>query len=146
MMDTPKDDIWQFIIDNIKKFKISESDKLEAIKGIKALCSKKKKVQCDKCQNWVLNLKSCEFCIVKYLEKNFRKLADEDYDELIITYQRGDVKPDSIIEWIPYDKLKDVEYETDGGFYEISKALWTEGRFISWDMDRQMLKRGGPQS
>src|SRR5438876_197247 len=56
-MDSSKSfDILQFIIDNIKNIKISESEKFEAIKVIKNLYSNKQKVQCDKCQNWVLNV------------------------------------------------------------------------------------------
>jgi serine/threonine protein kinase len=101
--------------------------------------------KCEKCQNECFNSKSCEFCIKKYLENRFSKWSSEnkEIDELIQNCQKNFLKPDFIVEWIPYNKLEDIQYMTPGRFNKV-KALWTEGKFVNWDYERQELKRFGP--
>ncbi|EXX57610.1 hypothetical protein RirG_205560 [Rhizophagus irregularis DAOM 197198w] len=55
------------------------------------------------------------------------------------------LEPNVIIEWIPYNNLKNIKYLTKGGYSEIYTAEWTDGNFIEWDSTQQQLKRiGGP--
>src|ERR1051325_2831281 len=78
---------------------ISESSKVEIIKLLVNL-KKKPKVQCDKCENWVSNLKTCEYCVVNFLKKNFSNWTsgDNDYNELIRAHQTEPVRTGVVIE------------------------------------------------
>ena len=49
--------------------------------------------------------------------------------------------PENVIEWIPYNKLENIEYLTKGGFSEIYLAGWIDGRYYEWDNKNQCLKR-----
>jgi hypothetical protein len=51
--------------------------------------------------------------------------------------------PYKIIEWIPYDNLKDIKYLTKGGFSEIYTAIWIDGEYEEWDSKEKRLTRCG---
>ena len=37
-----------------------------------------------------------------------------------------------ILEWIPYNRLKNIEYVDKGGFSTIYKAIWLDGPIRYW--------------
>ena len=37
-----------------------------------------------------------------------------------------------MLEWIPYDRLKNIEYFDKGGFGTIYKAIWLDGPIYYW--------------
>ena len=37
------------------------------------------------------------------------------------------IMPGKIAEWIPYNKLQDIEYLTEGGYSKIYTAVWNDG-------------------
>ena len=37
--------------------------------------------------------------------------------------------PNKVVEWIPYNSLKNIKYLTKGGFSEIYTASWIDGRY-----------------
>ena len=51
--------------------------------------------------------------------------------------------PNMIIEWIPYNKLRDVKYLTKGGFSEIYTAIWVDGCCEDQVSKKQKLARTG---
>ncbi|EXX56503.1 Cla4p [Rhizophagus irregularis DAOM 197198w] len=51
------------------------------------------------------------------------------------------IEPDSIVEWIPYSNLKNINYLTKGGCSEIYTAEWINGSYNEWDSKEQQLKR-----
>ena len=55
------------------------------------------------------------------------------------------IGPNKIIEWIPYDNLKNVKYLTKGGFSEIFTAVWDEGHYNEWDSKKKQLNRYGKE-
>ncbi|GBB95103.1 hypothetical protein RclHR1_02480002 [Rhizophagus clarus] len=141
----------QAIIDTIEAIKRVESlnntEKSENLKKANDILRDIiKEKQCRKCQNICDNLNSCEFCIRNYLVSRFEKWTseNEEIDEWIESCQKKIRRPDHIIEWIPYSNLQDIQYTSEGGMYHKMKALWTEGRYTSWDFKYQELKRFGP--
>ncbi len=40
---------------------------------------------------------------------------------------------DQILEWIPYNKFKNIKYLDKGGFSTIYEAIWLDGPIIKWD-------------
>ncbi|CAG8709304.1 4214_t:CDS:2, partial [Acaulospora morrowiae] len=77
--------------------------------------------------------------------KNWTSGSDE-VDEFIHEIQRNANESREFIEWIPYDKFKNVEYVARGGFGSVSKAVWTEGYVKWWDCKRKIWKRSGEDS
>ncbi|GBB99010.1 hypothetical protein RclHR1_00340001 [Rhizophagus clarus] len=45
------------------------------------------------------------------------------------------------LEWIPYNKLLNVNYYDKGGFSEIYKAIWLDGPINSWNFNKQQWNR-----
>ncbi|RHZ83992.1 hypothetical protein Glove_86g18 [Diversispora epigaea] len=48
-----------------------------------------------------------------------------------------------VIEWIPYDRFKDVKQIGKGGFGTIHYARWIDGYIDKWDIENQQWKRYG---
>ena len=53
--------------------------------------------------------------------------------------------PQKVIECIPYDKLQNIKYLTEGGCSKIYTADWTGGGYDEWDSKKQQLIRFGSQ-
>ena len=51
--------------------------------------------------------------------------------------------PNTVVEWIPYDKLQNIKYLTRGGCSEIYTAAWIDGEYEEWDSKEQQLIRFG---
>ena len=51
------------------------------------------------------------------------------------------LKPDGIVEWVPYDNLRNIKYLTKGGFSEIYTADWINGIYEEWDSEKKIIKR-----
>ncbi|RGB33851.1 kinase-like domain-containing protein, partial [Rhizophagus diaphanus] len=54
----------------------------------------------------------CEYCVRNYLKAQFSNWTSENdnIDNLIRECQMETLKPDNIIEWIPYNNLKSIDY------------------------------------
>ncbi|RIA89120.1 kinase-like domain-containing protein [Glomus cerebriforme] len=128
---------------------LSDVEKAENIrKANELLRTIVKERRCEKCQNLCFNLKSCEFCIRKYLENEYSKWSSEndEIDKWILEFQTSFVRTDFILEWIPYNNLQDIQYISEGGSYFKIKAIWAEGRYTSWNFDLHELNRFGPHA
>ena len=45
------------------------------------------------------------------------------------------------MEFVPYDRFKDIEFIAEGGFSKIYKATWIDGRILCWDNNKKSYKR-----
>ena len=134
---------------------LSEDEKSEAIKHLNSSYDKDKiffnegtKRICENCQGECLATSYCELCVRNYLKNNFSNWTsgNDDIDNLIKQCQIETLVPNKVIEWIPYNKLQDIEYLTKGGFSEIYKATWIDGGYEEWDSKEQQLIRFGIQN
>ena len=102
---------------------------------------------CENCNQECLATLFCEYCIRNYLKVNFSNWTsgNDDIDNLIQKCQMETLEPRSVVEWIPYDNLQDIEYLTRGGFSEIYKAVRIDGGYEEWDSKEQQLERLGEQ-
>ncbi len=48
-----------------------------------------------------------------------------------------------ILEWIPYNKFKNIEYLDEGGFSIIYKAMWLDGPINCWSEYKNRWIRKG---
>ncbi|GES79117.1 kinase-like domain-containing protein [Rhizophagus clarus] len=67
--------------------------------------------------------------------------GNSEIDDLIRNCQSGTLRPNVIIEWIPYDNLKNIKYLTRGGFSKIYTAGWIGGCYEEWNSKTQQLER-----
>jgi hypothetical protein len=110
--------------------------------------NKGKKRNCENCRLKCLATLYCEYCVQHYLKEKFSNWTsgNNDIDNLIQECQMKTFSPDMIVEWIPYDNLKNIKYLTKGGFSEIYIGDWKDGNYIEWDSKEQQLKRKGTMS
>jgi hypothetical protein len=106
-----------------------------------------KERNCENCNQKCLATLFCEFCVRNYLKANYLNWTsgNDVIDNLIRKCQSETLKPDMVIEWIPFNKLKDIEYLTKGGFSEIYTANWIDGQYKEWDSKERQLIRSGKQ-
>ncbi len=46
-----------------------------------------------------------------------------------------------VLEWIPYNRFKNIKYFDKGGFCTIYKAIWLDGPIDSWsDNERKWIR------
>ncbi|CAG8755243.1 10878_t:CDS:1 [Acaulospora morrowiae] len=84
---------------------------------------------CVKCQQPNTGHKWCKPYNVKRFEYEQKDLTsgDKDVDEFIREIQVNANESKEFIEYISYDKFKEVEKVADGGFGIVFKAIWKEG-------------------
>ena len=120
--------------------KIYDRNKVDTNSGTKRIC--------ENCSQECLATLYCELCVRNYLKANFPNWTsgNDDIDNLIRECQMETLNPTKVIEWIPYDKLQNIKYLTEGGCSKIYTAKWTSGYYIEWDSKKQQLKRFGRQN
>ncbi|CAG8541639.1 25304_t:CDS:10 [Dentiscutata erythropus] len=90
--------------------------------------------QCEDCKNFTRAFQYCEFCIRIYLHHNFREwTGNDEIDKAIQDAQKNVMGPDLVIEFIPYERLKDIQYRTKGFYADIYNAVWIDGPFNMWN-------------
>jgi hypothetical protein len=99
---------------------------------------------CENCNQQCLATLYCEYCVRNYLKENFSNWTsgNNDIDNLIKNCQMESLRPDLIVEWIPYSNLENIKYLTKGGFSEIYTADWINGCYNEWDSKSLQLIRG----
>ncbi|GBB84866.1 hypothetical protein RclHR1_11440005 [Rhizophagus clarus] len=131
---------------------LTEDEKTEAVRVInktydrnKILFNEGTRRICEKCNQKCLATLYCECCVRNYLKANFSNWTsgNSNIDELIQKCQIESLGPEDIVEWIPYNNLKNVKYLTEGGFSKIYTASWINGKYEEWDSKKQKLIRCG---
>ncbi|EXX76956.1 Ipl1p [Rhizophagus irregularis DAOM 197198w] len=114
-----------------------DRDKINNNSGTKRIC--------ESCNQECLATFYCECCIRNHLRIKFSNWTsgNADIDNLIQKCQMETILPNTIIEWIPYDRIKNIKFLTKGGYSEIYKAVWIDGSYDKWDSKKQQLKRFG---
>ena len=54
-------------------------------------------------------------------------------DKFIQKSQQNAKNTNQILEWISYNKFKNIEYLDKGGFSTVYKAIWLDGPICYWD-------------
>ena len=131
---------------------LTKDEKTEAIRRITKTYDRNKvrfnegtKRICENCSQECLATLFCEYCVRDYLKAKFSNWTsgNNEIDNLIQTCQIEMPLPNRIVEWIPYDKFKNIKYLTEGGFSKVYTASWINGSYNEWDSKKQQLKRIG---
>ncbi|MCE8164018.1 MAG: hypothetical protein I3273_06995 [Candidatus Moeniiplasma glomeromycotorum] len=85
----------------------------------------------------------CQPCNSKHFQKNFDKLTsgNPEIDKLIQKSQIEATSLSKVLEWIPYDKLENIEFLGEGGFGKAHKANWLDGYIENWGIKHGKWKR-----
>ncbi|RHZ88725.1 hypothetical protein Glove_21g181 [Diversispora epigaea] len=89
---------------------------------------------CEECnQEW------CKPCNSKHFKNNFDKWTsgNETIDKFIRDAQLNADYRWKVIEWIPYDRFKNIQEIAKGGFSTIYYAKWIDGSIRSWNINQQ---------
>src|SRR5215213_10135996 len=132
---------------------LTKDEKIEAIKELNKVYDQNKvfynegaKRICENCSQECLATLYCELCVQNYLKANFPNWTsgNDNIDNLIKKCQMETLDPEKVIEWIPYNNVRNIKYLTEGGCSEIYTADWIGG-LIEWNSKKQQLKRFGVQ-
>ena len=97
---------------------------------------------CNKCKQPKNNKYWCRLCTFQQNFKNWTS-GNHDVDKFIQKMQLKAKWINEVIEWIEYDRFKNVEYLAKGGFGTTYKAIWKEGHIWCWDYENNQWKRTG---
>jgi hypothetical protein len=88
--------------------------------------------------------KKCNYaCNSIHFQQNFENWTsgNDDIDKFIQNVQlSAHSNAKEALEWIPYDRLYNIEYIAKGGFGKVYRANWIDGYIASWKSGR--WKRG----
>ncbi len=75
----------------------------------------------------------------KWFQQNFDKWTsgNEFIDKFIQESQLSASLTSQILEWISYNRFKNIEYFDKGGFSTIYKAIWLDGPINYWSDDKK---------
>ncbi len=79
----------------------------------------------------------------KLLQQNFLiwTSGSDFIDKFIQETQLNAQNIKQVLEWIPYNRFKNIEYFDKGGFGTIYKAIWLDGPIKHWSNDKKKLIR-----
>ncbi|GBC42321.1 kinase-like domain-containing protein [Rhizophagus irregularis DAOM 181602=DAOM 197198] len=111
---------------------IDDLDKRKAAFGICFQCNEP-----GTGNNW------CRPCNAKRFREEFKNWTSGNkiIDEFIQESQLNAVYYTQFLEWVPFDKFKDVTYVARGGFGKIYRAIWHEGHISFWKHKEQKWMR-----
>ncbi|CAG8453994.1 13965_t:CDS:2 [Acaulospora morrowiae] len=92
---------------------------------------------CKECNNEYYEYGWCNNCYAKRFQQDFKNWTsgNDVVDKFIQGNQLKATSFTTFIEWIPFEKFKDVTYLSKGGFGSVSKAVWPEGYIIGWNKE-----------
>ncbi|RHZ83759.1 hypothetical protein Glove_87g194 [Diversispora epigaea] len=99
---------------------------------------------CPECnQEWDKYSKWCKPCNSKHFQNDLNNWTsgNDKIDKFIQDTQLNANIYWKVIEWIPYDRFKDVKQIGKGGFGTIHRARWIDGYITEWDIENQQWKR-----
>ena len=75
---------------------------------------------------------------INHFQQEFNKWTsgNKEIDEFIQKFQLNATRREEVLEWIPYEKFRDIKYLAKGGFGTVHKAFWVDGYIRYWDVDQ----------
>ena len=78
----------------------------------------------------------CSTCNSKRFQKDFDKwTSGNNHVDKFIQESQLNRNYDEVLEWIPYNRLRNIQYLAKGGFSTIYKAIWLDGNIRKWSYD-----------
>src|SRR6266496_4382543 len=88
-------------------------------------------------KNW------CRGCNSKKFQQNFGNWTsgNELINKIIQESQLNARICFELLEWIPYNRLRNIHFLAQGGFSTVYEALWLDGAINKWDYKKQDWER-----
>ena len=86
----------------------------------------------------------CKSCSARHFAEKFKNWSggNSAVDEFIQRYQQTSINKYGVLEWIPYEKFRDIEYLAEGGFGKIYKvAEWVDRQISYWNVKENNWER-----
>ena len=101
---------------------------------------------CEECNQENTGYGWCKACNAKHFQQNFKNWTsgNVDIDKFIQDTQLSAKYWFYVLEWIPYDRFRNIEYIAKGGFGKVYKANWIDGYIDHWDSKNQNWERDNP--
>ncbi|CAB4433024.1 unnamed protein product [Rhizophagus irregularis] len=118
---------------------------MKFFKLIFRLINRTRSNRCKECDQKNTGYQWCNSCNAKHFQQNFKNWTsdNDDIDKFIQDIQLSVNGYHKLLEWIPYDRLHDIEYIAKGGFGMVYKAKWSDGYIHSWNNKNKNWKRLG---
>ena len=87
-------------------------------------------------ENW------CKECYSKKFQQNFGNWTsgNKSIDKFIQESQLNARFKYELLEWIPYNRLRNIKFLAQGGFSTVYEAIWLDGSIDHWDYEKQDWK------
>ncbi|GES97248.1 kinase-like domain-containing protein [Rhizophagus clarus] len=87
-------------------------------------------------------LKECP-ALIRHLVKNFSSWTsgNKDIDKVIQDTQINFTRIKDIMEWIPYEEFKEINFIARGGYGKVSSAKWPRGYIEGYSLKKRRVKR-----
>ena len=84
----------------------------------------------------------CKECYSKKFQQNFGNWTsgNDNIDKFIQESQLNARFSLELLEWIPYNRLKNIKFLAQGGFSTVYEAIWLDGLITNWDYEKQDWK------
>ncbi len=94
---------------------------------------------CSDCNQPNTDYKWCQNCNSKIFQQEFIKWTsgNKHIDKFIQDAQLKARNKYEVIEWIPHNRLRNIQYLAKGGFSTIYKAIWLDGPSFLDDENKQ---------
>ena len=94
---------------------------------------------CEECNQENTGDYWCRSCNAKRFQQNFKNWTsgNDDIDKFIQHTQLSANNYEQVLEWIPYDRFRNIEFIAKGGFGNVYKAIWIDGYVREWDNKNQ---------
>src|SRR5579859_5883549 len=85
----------------------------------------------------------CKECYSKKFQQDFDNWTsgNEHIDKFIQESQLNARNFSELLEWIPYNRLRNIQFLAQGGFSTVYKALWLDNCIDKWDYEKKDWKR-----
>ncbi|CAG8792992.1 355_t:CDS:2, partial [Dentiscutata erythropus] len=97
---------------------------------------------CPSCKKFNTNIAWCKSCDTSVLISQFENWTsgDKKIDKFIQNTQRDSFHYKNYLEYIPFDRFKDVKYLAKGGFSTVYQATWLDGFRTFYKSHKNRLK------
>ncbi|GES81922.1 kinase-like domain-containing protein [Rhizophagus clarus] len=91
--------------------------------------------KCEECGQIMTDFNWCYACNVERFRENFKNWTsgNENINKFIQETQLSAKQHFNILEWISYERFRDVKYIAKGGFGKVYRAKWKDGYIFMWD-------------
>jgi len=95
---------------------------------------------CPECNQPNTFTNCCKECYYKKFQQNFDNWTsvNENIDKFIQESQLNASLHIELLEWIPYNRLRNIQFLAQGGFSTFYKALWLDNLLISGIMKNKI--------